>query len=66
LAAALFRELAREYVFAIEEGEVAKDLAHIFLSFSPRYSIIHVVGTLKSISVPALFREYPSIKDRLW
>jgi putative transposase len=65
-AAALFREIAEEYEFVIEEMEVAKDHVHIFLSFPPRYSISRVVGALKSISARELFREYPSIKQKLW
>ena len=65
-AAELFREIAEEYEYDIEEMEVAKDHIHIFLSFSPRYSIGDVVKTLKSISARELFRQYPSIKKRLW
>jgi putative transposase len=56
LATAFFRELAEEYEFAIEEREVAKGHKHIYLSFSPGYSIFQVVGTLKSIGVTELFR----------
>jgi len=65
-AAELFREIAEEYEYDIEEMEVAKDHIHIFLSFPPKYSIGEVVRTLKSISARELFRQYPSIKKRLW
>jgi putative transposase len=65
-ADALFKEIAEEYEFVIEETEVAKDYVHIFLSFPPRCSIGQVVGTLKSISARELFRECPSIKQKLW
>ncbi len=65
-ASELFREIAEEYEYHIEEMEVAKDHVHIFLSFPPRYSIGEVVRALKSISARELFREYPSLKRRLW
>lgn len=64
--AELFREIAQEYEFEVVEMEVAADHVHIFLSFPPRYSISKVVKTLKSISARELFREYPSLRQRLW
>lgn len=65
-AAELFREIAEEYEYEIEEMEVAEDHVHIFLSFPPRYLIGEVVRALKSISARELFREYPSLKRKLW
>jgi putative transposase len=65
-AAELFREICDEYGFHIDEMEVADDHVHILLSFPPRHSISDVVKTLKSISARELFREYPSLKKRLW
>ena len=65
-AAELFREIAQEYEFEILELEVAEDHVHIFLSFQPRHSIGEVVGIMKSISARELFKEYPSLKQRLW
>jgi len=65
-AAEFFREIAEEYEYNIAEMEVAKDHVHLFLSFPPKYSIGEVVRTLKSISARELFRQYPSIKKRLW
>ena len=65
-AAELFREIAAEYGYDIEEMEVAKDHVHIFLSFPPRYSIGEVVRALKSITARELFREFPSLKKRMW
>ena len=65
-AAELFREIAQEYEYDIEEMEVAIDHGHIFLSFPPKYSLGEVVRTLKSIGGRELFRQYPSIKKRLW
>jgi len=65
-AAELFREIGEEYEFDIQELEVAEDHVHIFLSFPPRNSISEAVKILKSISARELFRQYPSIKKRLW
>ena len=65
-ASELFRAIAEEYEYTIEEMEVSDDHVHIFLSFPPRYSIGEVVRALKSISARELFREYPSLKKRLW
>ena len=64
--AELFREIAAEYGYDIEEMEIADEHVHVFISFPPRYSISDVVKTLKSISARELFREYPSLKKRLW
>jgi putative transposase len=52
----LFREIAEEYEFIIEELEVAADHVHIST----------VVKTLKSISARELFREHPSLRKKLW
>jgi len=65
-AAELFYEIAEEYEFFIEEMEIASDYVHVLISFPPRYSISRVVSTLKSISARSLFKEFPSIKKRLW
>ena len=68
----LFREISEAHDITIEEMEVSVDHVHIFCSFSPRYSprppraISQVVGRLKSLSARAVFKEFPSIKRRLW
>ena len=65
-AGELFKRIADEFSFEIEEMEVAADHVHLFLNFPPRYSIAKVVGILKSISASEIFREYPEIKKELW
>jgi len=65
-AAGLFRDIAEEYEFRITELVVAEDHVHILLSFPPRYSISEVVKTLKSLSARSLFKQYPSLKKRLY
>ena len=62
----LFREIGEAHDITIEEMEVSVDHVHIFCSFPPRYAIAQVVGRLKSLSARAVFKEFPSIKRRLW
>jgi putative transposase len=63
-AAELFREIAEDFGFDINEMEVAKDHVHILLDFPPRYSIAKVVGILKSISTSRLLREFPELQQQ--
>jgi len=65
-AGQLIREISEEYGFEIIELEVAVDHVHILLSFPPKRSIGEVVRIIKSISARQLFREFPSLKKRLW
>lgn len=62
----LFRQIAEDFGFEIEELEVAKDHVHIFLNFPPRYAIAKVVGILKSISASRVFKEFPELGEQLW
>ena len=62
----LFREISEAHDITIDELEVSVDHVHIFCSFPPRYAISQVVGRLKSLSARAIFKEFPSVKRRLW
>src|SRR3990167_4970796 len=62
----LFKEIAVHHGFEIEEMEVDKDHVHIFLSFSPKYSISKVVGILKAVSAREIREEFPQVKRQLW
>jgi putative transposase len=62
----LIREIAEDYGFDIIEMEISVEHVHILLSFSPKRSIGEVVRIIKSISARELFREFPSLKRRLW
>jgi len=62
----LIREISEEYGFEIIEMEVAVEHVHILLSFPPKRSIGEVVRIIKSNSARELFREFPSVKRRLW
>ena len=62
----LIREISEEYGFEIVEMEVAVEHVHILVSFPPKRSIGEVVRIIKSNSARELFREFPSMKRRLW
>jgi putative transposase len=62
----LIREISEEYGFEIIEMELAVEHVHILLSFPPKRSIGEVVRIIKSNTARELFREFPSMKRRLW
>jgi len=62
----IFKEVARQYEFEIDEMEVAIDHMHIFLGVPPRYSPSEVVQILKSISAREIFKRFPQLKKQLW
>ncbi len=62
----VFRQIATDFDFWIEELAVAPDHVHIFLSFPPRYSIAKVVGIFKSICASRVFDQHPEVKRQLW
>ena len=62
----LFIEISSHFDFEIDRCEIAEDHVHILLSFPPRYSVSKVVGILKSISGSKIFKEFPSVKEKLW
>jgi putative transposase len=62
----IFQEIAINHDFEIDTLDVAKDHVHIFLSFPPRYSIVRVVGMLKSINASVIFAKHPEVKQKLW
>ena len=63
--AQVLRQVAEDFGFDLVELEVGKEQVHVFLNFPPRYSIVKVVGILKSISARQVFREYPELKKHL-
>jgi putative transposase len=62
----LFRSVAEAYEIEIIEMEVSEDHVHVMVSFAPKYGIGEVVRIFKSIVARELFREFPSLKKRLW
>ena len=65
-AGQLIREISEEYGFEIIEMEVAWEHVHLLISFPPKRSIGEVVRIIKSVTARELFREFPSLKKRLW
>ena len=55
-----------EYGFEIIDMQVETEHVHMLVSFPPKRSIGEVVRIIKSISARKLFREFPSLKARLW
>ena len=62
----LIREVSEEYGFEVIELEVAREHVHLLVSFPPKRSIGDVVRIIKSVTARELFREFPSLKNRLW
>jgi putative transposase len=62
----LIREISEDYGFDVIEMEISIEHVHILLSFPPRRSIGEVVRIIKSKSARGLFREFPSLKKKLW
>jgi putative transposase len=62
----LLVEIGLAHDIEIDEWHVAPDHVHIFCTFPPRYSISQVVTRLKSLSARATFREFPTLRDRMW
>ena len=62
----LFQEVAEEFEIEIIEMEVSPEHIHLMVSFPPKRGIGEVVRIFKSIVARELFREFPSLKKRLW
>ena len=62
----LIRRICEEYDFELVDIQVETEHVHILISFPPKRSIGEVVRIIKSISARKLFREFPSLKQRLW
>ena len=62
VAREIFKEIAEQYEFEIDEMEVAIDHVHIFLVAPPRYSPARVVQILKSISAREIFKKFPRLR----
>jgi len=62
----LIREIIENYDFEVIEMEIAIDHVHILIFFPPSKSIGEVVRIIKSKTARELFREFPSLKRKLW
>jgi putative transposase len=62
----MIREICEAYDVAILELEIMEEHIHLLVSFPPTRSIGEVVRIIKSNSGRGMFREFPSLKRRLW
>jgi putative transposase len=62
----LIRGICEDYRFEIIELEMMAEHVYILLSFPRKRSIGEVVRMIKNISARELFREFGSLKRRLW
>ena len=62
----MISRICEEYDFEIIDMQVETEHVHMLVSFPPKRSIGEVVRIIKSISARKLFREFPSLKARLW
>ncbi len=57
--------MADEFGLWIGELAVEEDHVHMFLEFPPRYSIVRVLGILKSISASRTFQQFPWLRGSI-
>jgi putative transposase len=50
----------------IEKGHVSHDHVHLVLSIPPKYSVSHVVGTLKGRTAIRLFKHFPELRKKVY
>ena len=62
----MVREICEAYDIEVLEMELMEEHIHLLVSFPPSRSIGEVVRIIKSLSGRGLFREFPSLKRRLW
>ena len=54
----IFRELSRQKKSQIEEGQIAIDHVHMFISIPPKYVVAQVVGFIKGKSAIYIARNF--------
>jgi putative transposase len=65
-ATQMIREICDAYDIEILEMEIMEEHIHLLVSFPPSRSIGEVVRIIKSNSGRGMFREFPSLKRKLW
>jgi len=63
---AVFRRIAQEYGWEIEELAIEDDHVHMFLHVPPKYAPAKVAQIMKSISAREIFKEFPRLRKQLW
>lgn len=62
----VFKRIAREYGWEIEEMAIQPDHVHLFLHVPPKYGPAQVVQIMKSISAREVFKQFPRLRKPLW
>lgn len=62
----VFKRIATEYGWEIEEMAIEDDHVHLFLLVPPKYAPAKVVQITKSISAREIFKEFPRLRKQLW
>ncbi len=62
----VFRRIAEEYEWEIDEMAVEPDHVHLFIQVPPRFAPAQVVQIIKSISARATFEQFPQLRKQLW
>ncbi len=62
----VFKRIATEYGWEIEEMAIEDDHVHLFLLVPPKYAPAKVVQITKSILAREIFKEFPRLRKQLW
>ena len=62
----IFRRIAEEYEWEIDEMAIEPDHVHVFLHVPPKYAPARVVQIMKSISARETFAAFPHLRKQLW
>lgn len=59
-------EIEKRYEIMFLEIGTDKDHVHFLVQSVPRYSVVKIVQTIKSITAREVFRQCPQVKKKLW
>ena len=59
-------EIEKRYEIVFLEIGTDEDHVHFLVQSVPKYSVVKLVRTIKSISAREVFRECPEVKKQLW
>lgn len=62
----IVNNIADENEFNILDMEANKDHVHLLVDCNPQQSIPNMIKSLKGTSARMMFKQFPSLKDKLW
>lgn len=62
----ILHQIATDNGFTILEIETDYDHIHLLIDCTPQHSIPTMMKALKGVSARLLFKEFPSLKQKLW